>query len=61
LTIIATLKYLASVADAQGYDDVLQRTAMALKALNSNALIIAELMMGAVWQPEGVQSPSARS
>lgn len=59
LTIIATIKYLAAVADAQGYDDVLERTSTALKALNGNALIIAEVMMSAQWRSDDISmSPS---
>jgi transcriptional regulator with XRE-family HTH domain len=44
LTIIAALKYLATVAEAQGYDDIPNRVASSLKALNSNASIIAEVI-----------------
>jgi transcriptional regulator with XRE-family HTH domain len=60
LTIIAAIKYLAAVAEVQGYDNVPERVASTLKALNSNALIIAEVMVTAGWQSDRVDESAAR-
>ena len=45
LAIVATVKYLTTVAEVQGYNDIPDRVSYSLKALLNNALIVAEVIV----------------
>ncbi|WP_426115933.1 helix-turn-helix domain-containing protein [Pseudomonas sp. DSP3-2-2] len=60
LTVIAALKYLVTVAEAQGYDNVPSWVDASLKALNGNAAIIAEVLAGRLSDQRGPDEPGAQ-
>ena len=50
LTVIAAIKYLAAIAERQGYSDVSSRVASTLTALDRNVSIIAEVVTEPGWE-----------
>lgn len=53
LTVIAAIKYLAAIAERQGYSDVSSRVASTLTALDRNVSIIAEVVTEPGWERAG--------